>query len=198
MSAQGTQRYAGATGLPPMVAAAVALATELEFPASCRPEQGRLLQALSAGAPAAIGETGTGCGVGLAWLAAGRRPGVRIVSVERDRQRAERAAQLFAEIPDVEILPGDWTRIAERGPYDLLVLDGGGNGKRGAAADPEHLLTPGGLVVIDDFTPLSQWPPTLSGVPDRARLHWLEHPALLAAEIRLAPDLSTIVATRRP
>lgn len=198
MSTRGTQWYADTPDLPEVVAAAVALATELDFPASCRPEQGRLLQALAAGAPSAIGETGTGCGVGLAWLVAGRRHGVRVVSVERDRQRAARAAELFAEVPDVEILPGDWTRIAERGPYDLLVLDGGGHGKRGAAADPERLLAPGGLVVIDDFTPSPQWPPMVDGAPDRARLHWLEHPALQAAEIRLAPDLSTIVAALTP
>jgi hypothetical protein len=30
-----------------------------------------------------------------------------------------------------------------------------------------------------------------------ARLHWLEHPDLLASEVRLTPTLSTIVAMRR-
>jgi hypothetical protein len=29
---------------------------------------------------------------------------------------------------------------------------------------------------------------------DTARLYWLEHPAVRAAEIRLAPDAATIVA----
>jgi predicted O-methyltransferase YrrM len=43
------------------------------------PEQGRLLFALAARAQP-IGETGTGCGVGLAWLASGARPGTRLVS----------------------------------------------------------------------------------------------------------------------
>ena len=56
----------------------------------------------------------------------------------------------------------------------------------------------GGSVVIDDFTPLTEWPPMHEGRPDSARLSWLEHPALLASEVRLAPDLSTIVGTRRP
>jgi hypothetical protein len=30
---------------------------------------------------------------------------------------------------------------------------------------------------------------------DTARLYWLEHPALRAAQISLAPDAATIVAT---
>jgi predicted O-methyltransferase YrrM len=198
MSIKGTASYAGAEGLPDLVAAAVALASELGFSSSCRLEQGRLLHALAAGATDAIGETGTGCGVGLAWLVTGRRPGVRVVSVERDEERAARVAALFTDVPDVAILHGDWTRINDEGPFDLLVVDGGGNGKRGSAADPQRLLRPGGSLVIDDFTPLTAWPPMHEGEPDAARLNWLEHPALLSAEVRLAPDLSTIIGTRRP
>jgi hypothetical protein len=105
---------------------------------------------------------------------------------------------LFAAVPDLEVIHGDWTEIAPRGPFDLLVVDGGGNGKNGPAADPEQLLTPAGTVVIDDFTPLTDWPPTHAGALDEARLTWLEHRALLATEVRVAPDLSTIIATRRP
>ncbi|MDN3241009.1 O-methyltransferase [Glycomyces tritici] len=198
MSIKGTASYAGAQGLPGIVSAAVELAEALGFTSSCRLEQGRLLHALAGGAAGSIGETGTGCGVGLAWLCAGRRPGVRVVSVERDAERAARVSELFADVPDVEVLQGDWTLINEHGPFDLLVVDGGGNGKRGAAPDPERLLHPGGSLVIDDFTPLTEWPPMHEGEPDVARLSWLEHPALMAAEVRLAPDLSTIVGTRRP
>ncbi|GAB3227706.1 hypothetical protein GCM10027447_19120 [Glycomyces halotolerans] len=40
----------------------------------------------------------------------------------------------------------------------VALADGGGNGKRGAAADPEKLLRPGGCLVIDDFTPTTEWP----------------------------------------
>ncbi len=198
MSTLGTQSYVDVDGLPPLVAAAVDLAKETGFALSCRPEQGRLLQALAGGATSSIGETGTGCGVGLAWMISGRRPGVRVVSVERDAERAALANQLFAGVPDVEIVCGDWTLIAGHGPFDLLVLDGGGNGKKGGAADPQALLRPGGTIVIDDFTPLTQWPPMHGGAPDEARLHWLQHPALLSTEVRLAPDLSTVIGCRRP
>ena len=87
MSAEGTAAYDGLTDLPPLVQRAVDLARRLGFANSCRPEHGRLLRALAAGA-GTIGETGTGCGVGLAWLASGARPGTRLVSVEIDTERA--------------------------------------------------------------------------------------------------------------
>jgi hypothetical protein len=56
-------------------------------------------------------------------------------------------------------------------------------------------LRPGGLIVIDDFTPSVGWPPMYGDDVDTARLYWLEHPALRAAQISLAPDAATIVAT---
>src|SRR2546421_333045 len=110
MSPQGTAAYDGLTDLPPLVERAVDLARRLGFANSCRPEHGRLLHALAAGA-GTIGETGTGCGVGLAWPSTG--------------------------------------------------------------------------------------PPRFSGQVDQARMHWLPPPALDAAELRLAPDLAALVATRR-
>ncbi|MEU1401898.1 class I SAM-dependent methyltransferase [Streptomyces sp. NPDC005728] len=198
MATLGTDAYTGIDELPPLVRDALTAARASGFPYSCRPEQGRLLHALAAGAPARIGETGTGLGVGLAWLASGAGPGVRLYSVERDPERARLAAGVFAGRPDVTVLTGDWRRIEEYGPFDLLVLDGGGQGKvpGDTPAAVERLLAPGGTVVVDDFTPATGWPPLHEGAPDLARLHWLEHPALRAAELRLAPDLSTVVGTR--
>lgn len=198
MPVLGTASCTDTTALPEPVARAVELAARLGFTQSCRPEQGRLLQALAAGASGRIGETGTGCGVGLAWLLAGRRPGVRVVSVEREPERVAAVRELFADVPDLEVLHGDWTLIGRHGPFDLLVLDGGGNGKQSAAADPERLLTPGGTLVVDDLTPLTTWPPTHQGAPDTGRTAWYDHPALLTTEIRLAPDSATLLATRRP
>ena len=197
MSINGTAAYADLTGVPPLVGRAVQVARQAGFAPSCRPEQGRLLYALAGGAET-IGETGTGCGVGLAWLASGARPGARLVSVERDARLASLAAQVFADHPRVSVIRGDWREIYRDGPYDLLVLDGGGQGKSGERpADPHRLLTPGGTLVIDDLTPARHWPPRFGGAVDRARMHWLDHPGLDAAELRLAPDLAALVATRR-
>ncbi|MGW4434904.1 O-methyltransferase [Streptomyces sp. NPDC004596] len=199
MATDGTDAYSGAAGLPPLVRDALAAARAHGFPHSCRPEQGRLLHALAGAAGTRIGETGTGLGVGLAWLASGARPGARLYSVERDPERARLAAAVFADRPAVSVLTGDWRRIAGHGPFDLLVLDGGGQGKApgDAPADVAELLAPGGTVVVDDFTPATGWPPLHEGVVDRARLHWLRHAALRSAEVRLAADLSAVVGTRR-
>jgi predicted O-methyltransferase YrrM len=197
VSIAGTQSYAG-VDVPELVAAAVGLAVELGFTSSCRLEQGRLLMALAAGADSVIGETGTGCGVGLAWLVCGRRPGVRVVSIERNAEQAARVQQLFAGVPDVEIVTGDWSVITDRAPFDLLVLDGGGSLTDGSGTDPSLLVRPGGTVVNDDFTPMTEWPPIHEGAVDAERLAWLTHPDLLATELRLAPDFCTLVATRRP
>jgi hypothetical protein len=51
--------------------------------------------------------------------------------------------------------------------------------------------------VIDDFTPMRTWPPRFAGEVDADRLHWLEHPLLLATEIRLTASASTLIAIRR-
>jgi predicted O-methyltransferase YrrM len=197
VSPQGTAAYDGVTGLPPLVERAVRLARAEAFANSCRPEHGRLLFALAAGA-AVIGETGTGCGVGLAWLASGARPGTRLVSVELDAARAERAAELFSGLPQVTVIHGDWRQIYPAGPFDLLSLDGGAHGKAGGRpADPEILLNPGGTLVIDDLTPARAWPPRFEGRVDEPRMYWLTHPGLDTTELRLAPDLAALVATRR-
>lgn len=184
------------TEVPALVRRAVRAAEEAGFEHSCRPVQGRLLRLLAGGvAGGRIGETGTGFGVGLAWLATGAGPGTTLVSIERHPERHAAAAAVFADVPSVTLRHGDWTELATAGPFDLLVADGGGQGKgTEPPLEPSRWLRPGGCLVMDDFTPMSSWPPTFGGAPDNARLHWLRHPELLATELRLAPDLATVVA----
>jgi predicted O-methyltransferase YrrM len=196
MSIGGTQAHRDLAEAPAAVRAATAAAVGLGFGESCLPAHGRLLALLAAGVgDGLIGETGTGCGVGLAWLAAGAAPAARLVSAERDPGRAAAARAALAGDARIEILDGDWTRLAERGRYDLLVLDGGGQGKGDEPpVDVDSWLRPGALLVIDDFTPATAWPPQYQGRPDHARLHWLRHPRLLATELPLTPGMATVVA----
>jgi predicted O-methyltransferase YrrM len=198
MSLNGTDAYDGRDDLPPLVASAVAAARSAGFTKSCTPAQGRLLQLLAAGVgQGVIGETGTGCGVGLAWLASGAEPSTRLVSIELDPDRAAAAAAVFAHHPAVRVRPGDWRELAADGPFDLLVLDGGGQGKSGGPPiDPAEWLKVGGTLVMDDFTPFTAWPPMYLGEVDTARLHWLQHPLLLTTEIRIAPDAASLVGVR--
>jgi predicted O-methyltransferase YrrM len=200
MSIGGTAAYRDLTGLPPLVVAAVTAAGDTGFEWSCQPAQGRLLGTLAAGVTGGvIGETGTGCGVGLAWLASAAGPDTRLVSIERDPARCAVARRVFAADPRVTVLCGDWTELAAHGPFDLLVLDGGGQGKDvEPPLSPPDWLAPLGTVVIDDFTPLTGWPPLHDGAPDTARLHWLTHPALLATELRLGAGLAAVVGRLSP
>jgi predicted O-methyltransferase YrrM len=189
--------YAADNELPPLVRAAVEAARESGFENSSLPEHGELLRVLARGVgPGVIGETGTGSGVGLAWLASAAHPRARLLSVELDKSRATRAAELFHDEPRVEIIQGDWRELREYGPFDLLALDGGGQGKGSdPAIEPDEWLNPGGLVVIDDFAPLTTYPPMFQGRIDVARRHWLEHPRMRATQIRVTPEWSALLAT---
>jgi predicted O-methyltransferase YrrM len=193
----GTAAYANVDDAPPLVRAAVDAAQSIGFGESCLPAQGRLLALLAAGVgDGVIGETGTGCGVGLAWMAQAASAGARLVSVDRDEHRVKLTREVFAARtagPPVEIVSGDWSELAAFGPFDLLVLDGGGHGKSGQPLDPARWLRPGGVLVIDDFTPFTVWPPRHGQQVDRARLHWLQHDRLLACEIPLTTTMATIV-----
>jgi predicted O-methyltransferase YrrM len=192
----GTWVHADAAGLPPLVQAAVAAGVRLGFGGSCRPEHGRLLALLAGGVgDGVIGETGTGTGVGLAWLLTGAAPGARLVSVERDPVRADAARAVVADRPAATVVTADWTALRGYGPFDLLVLDGGGQGKGGEPpVEVADWVRPGGTIVLDDFTPAASWPPRYDGRLDTARLHWFEHPALHTTEIRLTPDTATVLA----
>jgi predicted O-methyltransferase YrrM len=198
MAVGGNTAYAGITDLPPLVQAAVELAEGQGFDNSCDPAQGRLLSVLAGGSVGGrIGETGTGCGVGLAWMLAATDESTSVVSIELNPHRAAASAALFAGQPNVRVLHGNWTELREYGPFDLLVLDGGGKGKEPADDPPldptDGWLAVGGTIVLDDFVPYDR--PGASA-HDHARRYWLGHPALQATELRLSPTLATLVGVR--
>ena len=57
-----------------------------------------------------------------------RRARTKFVSVERDSQRAQAVQDMFADQANVTVVNADWTTLIASGPFDLLVLDGGGSG----------------------------------------------------------------------
>lgn len=181
--------------VPPTVIEAERSAAEAGFTQSCIPEVGRLLSAAAAAKPCGIiAESGTGAGVGTAWLRSGLGPDARLVTVERDTRLADRAAELFADDPRVEVLTGDWRRLEAHAPFDVFFCDGGG--KRD---DPERvveLLAPGGVLVMDDFTPALDWPPRFDGQIDELRVFYLGHPRLATTEVLTTATSSAVIATR--
>ncbi|MDK1343732.1 class I SAM-dependent methyltransferase [Streptomyces sp. 378] len=182
--------------VPSRVEAAERLAVEAGFEKSCIREVGRLLRTAAASKPGGVvAESGTGSGVGTAWLHSGLGEGARLVTVEREEELARRAAGVFADDSRVSVLTGDWRLLEPHAPFDVFFCDGGG--KRDDPRRVVDLLAPGGILVLDDFTPSAQWPPRFEGEVDELRLFYLTHPDLDAAEVLTTPTSSAIVAARR-
>src|ERR1700733_3071791 len=100
MAVGGNTAYAGIADLPPLVRGAIELAASQGFDHSCDPAQGRLLSVLARGnAGGRIGETGTGCGVGLAWMLDASDESTSVVSVELDPHRAGAWGAVFGGGP---------------------------------------------------------------------------------------------------
>ncbi|MBT2421068.1 class I SAM-dependent methyltransferase [Streptomyces sp. ISL-22] len=176
--------------------AAERVASQAGFKKSCIPEVGRLLKLAAAAKPdGVIAESGTGSGVGTAWLHSGLGAGARLVTVERDEELARRAAGVFADDDRVSVLAGDWRLIEQLAPFDVFFCDGGG--KRDDPQGVIDLLAPGGLLILDDFTPSPHWPPRFGGEVDELRLFYLTHPVLNATEILATPASSAVVGARR-
>ncbi len=163
----------------------------------CRNETGRLLAMLASTRDGTMAEFGTGTGVGTAWLRSGvRGEKARIVTAEVDPRLAGAAAEIFRDDPLVEVLAADWSTLLDKGPYSLLFLDSGEPTQVTVDAIAD-LVEEGGLVVLDDFVPCEMWPPITGGRVDSLREQWLTDERFTAVEVMVAPDASTILATRR-
>jgi predicted O-methyltransferase YrrM len=183
------------TEVPAVVRKALSLSGEQGYLRSSRNETGRLLAALAASRSGTLAELGTGCGVGTAWLSIGIPDGARVVTVEIEPTLAEKVRGIFTDEPDVEVIAGDWTTLATFAPFSLLFVD-----VRDAKESPDSvadLIEPGGIVVLDDFTPCTTWPPIYQGRVDVLREMWLTDERFVAVDVMVAPDASVIVATRR-
>ena len=170
---------------------ALALERELGFERSCIPEVGRLLHVLAAQrGRTRVGELGTGCGVGAAWIVSGLPPSVPFVTVELDETLAQAAAELFAADENVRVLQGDWHELMPpEAPFDLLFLDAGKQHPEVDAEEVIGLLAPGGTIFMDDLTP--GYPG-----PDPVREFWLNHPRVAAVEILTTPETAAILGAR--
>ena len=100
----------------------------------------------------------------------------------------------------MEIIHGDAAELFDRGPFDLLVHDGGwGSGKADPRRiDPTVVLKPNAVMTIDDYEPMIEWPPMFDGKPDTARIDWLSDPRFFATEITVADHMAVLVCRRRP
>lgn len=163
----------------------------------CRNETGRLLAALAASRTGTLAEFGTGCGVGTAWLRSGLRDArARVLSAELDPRLAGAAQEIFRGDEQVEVRAADWSTLREHAPFSLLFLDAREPKDSGADAVAD-LVEPGGVIVLDDFTPCFSWPPVWEGRVDVLREQWLTDERFTTAEVMVAADASVLLATRR-
>ena len=175
---------------PQLVERALAEAARTGFTRSCSGETGRLLQVL-AGARGLerVAEIGTGCAVGSAWILSALDPAVPFYTVELDHGRAAAAEDLLAQDEAATVLHGDWRDVlAEEAPFDLLFADGG---RAKYHEEVIGLLSPGGMLVLDDLTP---------GYtdPDPVRELWLTHRRLVAVELQVSAQEAVVVGTLQP
>lgn len=182
--------------LPAIVSRAFAVSRKHGYVSFCRNETGRLLAALAATRSGTLAEFGTGCGVGTAWLRSGVRDDAKILSAELDPKLAEAAAEIFEGDKQVEVNAADWSTLREHGPFSLLFLDAREPKNSGADAIID-LVEPGGIVVLDDFTPCASWPPVFAGRVDVLREHWLTDERFTTVEVMVASDASVLIATKR-
>jgi predicted O-methyltransferase YrrM len=168
-------------------------------------EVGRLLGALAASRPSGrLAEIGTGTGVGASWIASSTGPEASFVTVEVDEERAAACAELFAGLPNVRVLHGDWHEVLPpEAPFDLLFFDGGGwkrsppQQMRAESERALELVARGGVITMDNLTPEHLWPPDGPEWPDALRDVWLGSDALAATEVLTTPESSAILAVKR-
>jgi predicted O-methyltransferase YrrM len=149
------------------------------------PEVHRLLAVLAAGRRAA--EIGTAYGGGAEAIAS---TATSLVTVELDPERAAAAREKLESLSNVQLVVGDWREVLpSRGPFGLVFVDGGGQETK---IDPAvlELVVPGGMLVMDDFTP--GWPG-----PDPVRELWSSHPDAVATEILTTPTSAALIVARR-
>jgi predicted O-methyltransferase YrrM len=183
------------TEVPAVVASALALSHRQGFLRSSRNETGRLLAALAASRSGTLAELGTGCGVGAAWLLSGKRDDAVVVTAEVDPKLADQVKALFGDQQGVDVVSGDWTELAAHAPFSLLFVDAR-DAKESVDAVAD-LIEPGGMVVLDDFTPSASWPPIYEGRVDSLREQWLTDDRFTSVEVMVTDDSSVILATRR-
>jgi len=149
-----------------------------------RTETGRLLAALAATRTGTIAECGTGCGVGAAWLRSGAPKTTRVITAELDPELAH------------GVMHADWSSLAEHAPFSLIFMDAT-SAKDWPREKIVELLTEGGMIVLDDFTPCPTWPPLDGGRVDTLRLDWLSDERFTSVDVMVAEDTSVVIAVKK-
>jgi predicted O-methyltransferase YrrM len=123
---------------------------------------GALLRTLAASKPGGrVLELGTGTGVGTAWILDGMNPDARLDTVDNDAGVVEIARRHLGHDGRVTFHVADGAIFVEEAPagdrYDLIFADAW-PGKFSHLDAALSLLKTGGIYVVDDLLPQSNWP----------------------------------------
>lgn len=125
-------------------------------------QTGALLRTLAASKPGGkLLELGTGTGLSAAWLLDGMDAQSHLLSIELDASVSAIAQSHLGADSRLSLVVADgnaWLHETNDGPYDLIFADAI-PGKYECFDEAWDLLKPGGVYVIDDMLPQSNWPP---------------------------------------
>ena len=105
-------------------------------------------------------ELGTGMGLSLCWMVEGLDLEARLTTLDNDPQLTDIARGYFGQDPRVQIMCTDgseWIKAYGGEKFDLVFADAW-PGKYSETAEILELIKVGGMYVIDDMTPQSNWP----------------------------------------
>ena len=172
---------------PPAAVAEIERRTnELGFNMASESRTGAMLRMLAATKPGGhVLELGTGTGLGTAWLLDGMDAKARLISVDIDSAVQSVARAVLGHDRRLELIVEDGAEFLQRctNTFDLIFADAM-PGKYESLDRALALLQPGGIYIIDDMLPQTNW---VAGHAERV-------PTLLAALAR-HPQLRSVKLT---
>ncbi len=124
-------------------------------------QTGSLLQALVTAKPKGdILELGTGTGLSLAWIAAGKDENTRVTTIDNDAACMQVAQQYLGDVPGITFVCMDgsqWLREQNGRTFDLIFADTW-PGKYSLLEETLEMVKPGGYYFVDDMLPQKNWP----------------------------------------
>jgi predicted O-methyltransferase YrrM len=163
---------------------------------NCSNGTGRLLRLFtSLVKDGVVGEIGSGCGVGSAWIVSGLPSSASFVTIEKDPMLSAVVRTLFDNSPMVRVIGGDWDEIEKYAPINLLYI----SANIGRFVPPDILvqsLQINGMVLIDGLVPLEQLAPKTVQNPDPIRDFWLNDSRIETTEILVSSSEAVLLSLR--
>jgi predicted O-methyltransferase YrrM len=173
--------------------------TDLRFEMASEDRTGALLRTLAASKPGGrFLELGTGTGVATAWLLDGMDATSKLISIDVNATFQQVARDVLGDDARVTFIADDAVAFLNRQPrasFDLVFADAL-RGKYEGLDEALRVVRSGGIYIIDDMLPQSNWP---DGHAPRvlALLETLaSHPEFEITQMAWASGL--VVAVRKP